>query len=82
MPRGREELRPIPRVSAPAGLALPLPFLSYLFWDCTEGHCVPREALRAGPQDGGKERRMALEGAVTKPGAMISDWWAPQDGRR
>lgn len=43
---------------------------------------MPREALRAGPQDGGKERRMALEGAVTKPGAMISDWWAPQDGRR
>lgn len=25
---------------------------------------------------------MALEGAGTKPGAMISDGWAPRDGRR
>ena len=63
-------------------LGFPSRCLSCLFWGCTEGHCVPHEVLGAGPQGGGKEGRMALEGAVTKPGAMMSDWWAPQDGRR
>lgn len=46
--------------------------LSYLFWGCTEGHCLPHEVLGAGPQGGGKKGKMALEGAVTKPGAMTS----------
>lgn len=45
---------------------------SYLFWGCTEGHGVPYGVLGAGPEGGGKEGRIALGGAVTKPGAMIS----------
>jgi len=35
-----------PRVSAPA-VDFTSRCLSYLFWGCTEGHCVPYEVLGA-----------------------------------
>lgn len=66
--RGWEALPPTSKVSAPAELSLLLPSLPVL--GLHRETFVPCEVLGAGPQGAGKGR-IALEGAVPKPRAMI-----------